>query len=132
MKKVLFLLLVCTIKIQAQYFFSSNKCYYTYYSNADNEYKLINEYDDLLLFEISEDLTTIEQKTSDAKFNYFVNDIKAFPDNDSGWKIKAVDVNGNNFTFIVDRINDNIRILYTNYDNVDHMLQYEIKSKWYK
>jgi hypothetical protein len=132
MKKVLFLLLVCVVNVQAQYFFSSSKSYYTYYSDTDKEYKLIGEFDDPFLFEISEDLTTIEQTTSDAKFNYFINKMEPFPDSDSGWRIQAVDMKGGDFIIIIDRIRNNIRILYTNDENIDHMVQYEIRSKWNK
>jgi hypothetical protein len=132
MKKVLFLLLVCVVNVQAQFFVSSDKSYYTYYDSEEEKYKLIKEFDDAFLFEFNKDFTTLNQKASDIEFNYFINKFEAIDDEDTGWRFYAVDMHGTEYVILIDKVNNNLRIMYNEQKEIDYMVQYEIKSTWKK
>lgn len=132
MKKVLFLLIICAVNLNAQYFVSSDKSYYTYYDDDENSYKLIKEFDEAFLFEFNKDFTTLNQKSSDAEFNYFINNFSELDDKDTGWTFDAVDMYGTKYFIIIDKLNNNLRIMYTEEKEKDYMVQYEIKSTWKK
>lgn len=132
MKKVLFLLLVCVVNVQAQFFVSSEKSYYTYYDSEEEKYKLIKEFDDAFLFEFNKDFTTLNQKASDIEFNYLINKFEPIDDKDTGWRFYAVDMHGTEYVILIDNVNNSLRIMYNEQKEIDYMVQYEIKSTWKK
>jgi hypothetical protein len=132
MKKVLFLLMICALNVNAQFFFSSDKSYYTYYDFEEEKYKLIKEFDEPFLFEFNKDFTTLNQKSADAEFNYFINKFEPLDDKDTGWRFEAVDMHGTEYVIVIDKVSNNLRIMYDEQKTVDYMVQYEIKSTWKK
>jgi hypothetical protein len=124
-KIIIFVLL--SIQLNAQMYISSDWHYFTKYNEDTKEYDLIEEINKFNYFELSKGLKTIKHTCSDFDTNYI---IKTVDEKEKGlWVFKVVSDIGNDYTFIVDINNQNIRLMMKQNEEV-YMLQYTIKKSW--